>query len=71
LLLLPWVHEENKMKQSTKDELKGKAHEVRGAVKQKAGQITDNPKLEVEGRAEKVAGKIQRKIGQVKKVLGK
>ena len=57
------------MKESTKDQIQGKAHEVKGAVKQKAGQVTNNPDLEAQGRGEKIAGKIQKKIGQVEKVL--
>ncbi len=51
------------MKASIKNEFKGKAHEVKGAVKETAGQITCNPRVEAEGQAEKVAGKIQNKIG--------
>jgi uncharacterized protein YjbJ (UPF0337 family) len=62
---------ENKMKESTKDELAGKVHEVKGAVKEKAGQVTGNPDLEGKGAAERVAGKVQKKIGQVEEVLGK
>lgn len=57
------------MKESTKDEVTGKAHEVKGAVKEWAGQVTNNPDLETEGQAEKIGGKIQKKIGQVEKVL--
>jgi len=61
----------NKMKPSTKDEIAGKVHEVKGKVKEKAGQLTNNPDLEGEGQDENVGGKIQKKIGQVEKVLGK
>ncbi len=59
------------MKSSSKDQVEGKFHEVKGTVKQFAGKITDNPKLEAQGTGEKIAGKVQEKIGQVKKVLGK
>lgn len=59
------------MDPSTKDQLEGKLHEVKGAVKEKAGQITDNPKLTLEGEAEKLAGKLQGKLGQVEKVFEK
>lgn len=59
------------MKQSTTDELKGKLHEVKGGVKEKVGQVTNDPNLEAEGESEKLAGKIQKKIGQVEKVLEK
>jgi len=58
------------MKPSTKDEVAGKIHEVKGAIKAKVGKLTNNPDLETEGKVEKVAGKVQKKIGQVKKVLG-
>ncbi len=58
------------MKQSTKDKAEGKFHEVKGKVKEKVGQATNNPNLEGEGLGEKVGGKIQKKIGEVEKVLG-
>ena len=58
------------MKPGTKDEVAGKIHEVKGAVKEKVGKLTNDPDLEAEGTLEKVAGKVQHKIGQVKKVLG-
>ena len=59
------------MKRSMENELVGKAHEVKGAIKEKLGQLTDNPKLEGEGTGEKVAGFVQKKIGQIQKVVGK
>ena len=48
-----------------------RSHEVKGAVKEAAGKITDNPKLEAKGKVEKIAGKAQGKVGEVKKVLGR
>jgi uncharacterized protein YjbJ (UPF0337 family) len=59
------------MKDSIIDELKGKGHEVKGAAKEKAGQVVNDPKLETEGHDEKFAGKVQKKIGQIEKVLEK
>ena len=59
------------MTQSTNDQVKGKFHEVKGGVKEKVGQVTDNPKLEAEGKVEKLAGKIQTKVGEIEKVLEK
>jgi uncharacterized protein YjbJ (UPF0337 family) len=44
---------------------------VKGKIKEKVGQLTNDPALEAEGIGEKIGGKVQRKIGQVKKVLGK
>jgi len=61
----------NAMKSSTKDKMKGTYHEVKGKVREVAGEITDNPKLEAKGKVEKIAGKAQKKIGQFKKVFGK
>jgi uncharacterized protein YjbJ (UPF0337 family) len=59
------------MKPSTKDELEGKLHETKGTLKEKVGQVTNNPDLETEGQGEKVAGKVQKKVGQIEKVLEK
>jgi uncharacterized protein YjbJ (UPF0337 family) len=65
------LKEEIKMKDSTKDEIAGKVHEAKGAVKEKVGRATNNPDLEDEGIGEKIAGKVQNKIGQVEKVIEK
>jgi uncharacterized protein YjbJ (UPF0337 family) len=59
------------MSEGTKDEVKGKFHEVKGGIKEKVGHATNNPNLEDEGTAEKVGGKVQKKVGQVEKVLEK
>jgi uncharacterized protein YjbJ (UPF0337 family) len=59
------------MKPSTENEIAGKVHELKGKVKEKVGQLTNDPDLEAEGIGEKIGGKVQKKIGQVKKVLGK
>ena len=59
------------MKTSTKDRIEGNLHELKGKVKQKAGQITNNPNLAAEGQGEKFAGKIQKKVGQIEKVFEK
>ena len=59
------------MKPSTKDQIEGKLHEVKGNAKEKVGQITKNSDLAAEGQVEKVAGKIQKKVGEIEKVLEK
>ena len=46
------------MKPSTKDQVKGALHEVKGTVKEAAGRITDNPALTHKGQAEKLAGQV-------------
>jgi uncharacterized protein YjbJ (UPF0337 family) len=58
------------MKPSTNDKAAGKVHEVKGAIKQKAGQITRNPDLEANGRIEKNSGKVQNFVGKVEKAIG-
>ena len=57
------------MTPSSKDQAEGTFHEVKGKVKEKAGQVTNTPNLEAEGQGEKVAGKVQKKVGQIEKVL--
>jgi uncharacterized protein YjbJ (UPF0337 family) len=57
------------MRPSTENEVAGKVHEVKGAMKEKVGHVTNDPNLEGEGAGEKIAGKIQNKIGQVQKAV--
>jgi uncharacterized protein YjbJ (UPF0337 family) len=59
------------MKPSTENEIAGKVHEVKGKIKVKVGQLTNDPSLEAEGIGEKIAGKVQKKIGQVQKAVEK
>jgi uncharacterized protein YjbJ (UPF0337 family) len=59
------------MKPSTEDQITGKVHEVKGTIKEKAGQLTKNPDLEGQGIGEKIAGKVQKKIGQLEKIIEK
>ncbi len=59
------------MKPSTKDQINGKLHEVKGKAKETAGQLTNNPSLAAEGLNEQLAGTIQKKIGQVEAVFEK
>jgi len=59
------------MKPSTENEIAGKVRQVKGKIKEKVGQLTNDPDLEAEGIGEQIGGKVQKKIGQLKKVLGK
>ncbi|MFZ0465513.1 MAG: CsbD family protein [Candidatus Acidiferrales bacterium] len=59
------------MRSSMKDQVEGNIHDLKGNVKQKAGRLTNDPRLEAKGQAEKIAGKVQKKIGQMKRVVGK
>jgi uncharacterized protein YjbJ (UPF0337 family) len=59
------------MKSSTKDQVAGSVHQLKGQLKETAGKITSNPRLKEEGQDEKLSGKIQKKVGEVEKVIGK
>jgi uncharacterized protein YjbJ (UPF0337 family) len=59
------------MNPSTKDQLEGTIHQVKGKAKEVVGQVTNDPDLINEGTAEKVAGKVQEKVGQIEKVFEK
>jgi uncharacterized protein YjbJ (UPF0337 family) len=58
------------MKPSTQDRVEGKAHEIKGAVKEEVGRMTDDPDMEDEGSVEKIGGKIQKTLGKIEKKLG-
>ena len=47
------------MKSSTKDEINGNTHEVKGVVKETAGKVTNNSDLEAKGKAERYLGKVE------------
>jgi uncharacterized protein YjbJ (UPF0337 family) len=59
------------MPNSTRQQLEGKLHEVKGDAKEKAGELTNDPALEGEGRTEKIAGTVQKKLGELEKLVGK
>ncbi len=59
------------MNNSTQDQVEGKLHEAKGKVKEKIGQVTNDPDLQAEGVDENLGGKVQNKVGQVKKVFEK
>lgn len=59
------------MDTSTKDQIAGKIHELKGKAKETVGKVTNDPDLTSEGQAEKVAGTVQKKIGQLEKVFEK
>jgi uncharacterized protein YjbJ (UPF0337 family) len=59
------------MKSSTRDNVEGKLHQVKGKVKETVGRVVNDRQMEGEGIAENIGGKAQEKIGQIKKVTGK
>ncbi len=58
------------MKASTKDRAAGKAHEIKGKVKEKMGEMMDDPDMEDEGTDEKLNGKVRNALGKIEKKLG-
>ncbi len=58
------------MKLSTSDKATGKIHEIKGAIRQKAGELSNNPNLEDDGSAEKIAGKVQNIAGKIEDAVG-
>jgi uncharacterized protein YjbJ (UPF0337 family) len=59
------------MKPSTENEIAGKVHEVKGTIKEKVGQLTNDPDLEGEGIVENITGKVQKNIGRMEKLIEK
>lgn len=53
-----------------KDEVKGKAKQATGAVKDKAGEWTKDPDLEARGEAERAEGNVQESYGKGKRKVG-
>lgn len=49
-----------------KDIIEGKWSEIKGAVKQKWGKLTDDDLAEINGSRERLAGKIQQNYGLVR-----
>jgi len=48
------------------DQVKGRADQVKGTIKEKTGQVTGNRDLEDEGTADKASGKVQSGYGDAK-----
>lgn len=59
------------MKTSTKDQVEGKLHKVKGEIKETVGKLFNDSHLKAEGNVEKKGGAAQEKVGQIKKILEK
>jgi uncharacterized protein YjbJ (UPF0337 family) len=53
-----------------RDELEGKGEQLKGKVKQAAGDLTDDERLHDEGVADEAAGNVQEGFGKGKRKLG-
>jgi len=50
-------------------EIKGKAEQAKGYIKQKAGEFTNDPELEAEGAAERAVGHLREGVGKAKRKM--
>ena len=53
-----------------RDEFKGKNDQVKGKIKQAAGDLTDDERLHDEGVADEAAGKVQEGFGRGRRKVG-
>lgn len=52
------------------DEMKGKGKQVKGNIKDKVGEWTNNPDLEAEGEVEHAEGTVQENVGTARRKVG-
>ncbi|HET7342758.1 MAG TPA: CsbD family protein [Methylomirabilota bacterium] len=50
-----------------REEIKGKAQKAKGFVKEKAGEITDNPDLQAEGAMDRAEGSARDTFGKARR----
>ena len=50
-------------------EMKGRWNEIKGKLKQKYGQLTDNDLAFTEGKEDELLGRLQQKLGKTKEQL--
>jgi len=53
-----------------RDELEGKGEQIKGKIKQAAGDLTDNADLHGEGVADEAAGNVQEGFGTTRRKVG-
>jgi uncharacterized protein YjbJ (UPF0337 family) len=53
-----------------RDELEGKKDQVKGKIKQAAGDLTDDPNLHDEGVVDETAGEIKEGFGRGRRKIG-
>ena len=53
-----------------RDELEGKAEQLKGKVKQGVGDLTDDERLHDEGVADEAAGDVQEGYGKARRKVG-
>jgi uncharacterized protein YjbJ (UPF0337 family) len=53
-----------------RDEMQGKAEKAKGYIKDKAGEILNDPELEAEGEVERGKGALREGFGKAKETVG-
>ena len=53
-----------------RDEIEGKAENIKGRVKEAAGALTGNRELESEGEIDQAAGEIRHEAGKARRKVG-
>jgi uncharacterized protein YjbJ (UPF0337 family) len=53
-----------------RDEVEGRAENVKGRIKEAAGTLTGNPDLENEGANERAGGALQEGLGKARRKVG-
>lgn len=51
------------------DQIKGKWHQIKGKLKAKYGELTDDDLTYVEGKEEQLIGKLQERLGKSKQEI--
>ncbi|HVR64269.1 MAG TPA: CsbD family protein [Polyangia bacterium] len=52
-----------------KDQIKGKAENLKGRAKEAAGSLTGDKETQAEGTVERIKGAVREKVGQVKEEI--
>lgn len=48
-----------------KDRIMGRVHQVKGKIREIAGNAVNNSKLQLQGKTEQIVGKVQANIGDI------
>ncbi|WP_246233105.1 CsbD family protein [Aurantimonas aggregata] len=59
-------HPAREEKTMSNEQTDGKAKEIGGSIKEKAGKLTGNDRMEAEGTGDRVEGKTEKNIGKAK-----
>jgi uncharacterized protein YjbJ (UPF0337 family) len=58
--------QQNSMSTPTSDKIKGNWNELKGKLKQKYGELTDNDLTYAEGQEDELYGRLQQRLGKTK-----